>query len=214
MPPAWPRRWPNCAPGALQATRAWTTAWRAAVAAWPRPSRQRWPVMIEHRSARHDLVWLQPGSASRATALPLPPLSADDAITRLAEWIDAGRPLVVARQPAHLAPGRLRLGLPLPASEGKLRLAFDVPRAAVLRGAPPPPLAAVPEHLPRRWHASLDALLASPAILAANPRVFGSAAMQAVTGIECVSEESDLDLLLAPANREAALAALAALAHI
>src|SRR5690606_41411581 len=52
------------------------------------------------------------------------------------------------------------------------------------------------------------------AILAANPRVFGSAAMQAVTGIECVSEESDLDLLLAPASREAALAALAALAHI
>ncbi len=170
--------------------------------------------MSERHTARHDLVWLESGSASRATALPLPPLSAGDAITRLAEWIGAGRPLVVARQPAHLPPGRMRLGLPLPVSEGKLRLAFDVPRAAILRRAAPPPLAALPDHLPRRWRASLEALLACPAIRAANPRAFGSAAMQAVTGIECVSEESDLDLLLAPASREAALATLAALARI
>lgn len=170
--------------------------------------------MIERGTARHDLVWLQAGSARRATALTLPPLSADDAIGRLAAWIDAGRPLVVARQPAHLPPGRLRLGLPLPASEGKLRLAFDVPRAAVLRRAPPPPLSALASQLPRRWRTTLDALLACAAIRATNPRAFGSAGMQAVTGIKCIGDDSDLDLLLAPTSREAALAALAALVRI
>jgi phosphoribosyl-dephospho-CoA transferase len=170
--------------------------------------------MAERRAARHDLVWLEPGSARAARALPLPPLSTDDALSRLADWIDAGRPLVVARQPADLPPGRLRLGLPLPASQGKLRLAFDVPRAAVLRSAPPPPLAALADHLPRRWRGTLEALLACPAIRAADPRAFGSAGMQAVTGEDCVGDDSDLDLLLAPASREAALAALATLSRI
>jgi phosphoribosyl-dephospho-CoA transferase len=170
--------------------------------------------MPEVTTARHDLVWLAPGSEHAAHALPSAALPAQEAISRLGEWIAAGRPLVVARQPLTLSPGRMLLGLPLPASQGKLRLGFDVPRATVLRSAPPPPLAALREHLPASWRPTLDALLECPTIRATNPRAFGSAGMQAVTGVHCIEDGSDLDLLLAPASRDAALAALASLTRI
>lgn len=168
--------------------------------------------MAELAPARHDLVWLQPGCADKLR--PLPCAGRIDAPARLAEWIDAGRPLVFARQPAELPPGRVLLGLPLPPSAGKHRIACEAPVSLIARRAPPPPLSAIAALLPADWQPTLQAIGREAAITEARPRAFGSAAMHALTGLECLNPASDLDLLLAPSSREAALRALDALARI
>src|SRR5690606_12820781 len=116
---------------------------------------------------RHDLVWLETGVEARA--LPGSCVAVEDAGARLADWIAAGRPLVIARQPRKLPPGRIVLGLPLPPSVGKHRIAFDVPAASIARSEPPPLLAQMAGRLPRAWQPAIDALLADPDIRAAEP---------------------------------------------
>lgn len=170
--------------------------------------------MAELAPARHDLVWLDAEAAAHARALPGGAAAVPDATARLAAWAAAGRPLVLSRQPRELAPGRTLLGLPLPPSDGKHRIAFDVPTARIARRAPPPPLGAIASLLPAQWQTTLRTLTGHADIAATAPRAFGSAAMQAITGIACIGEDSDLDLLLQPRSRGAALRALDALAAI
>lgn len=170
--------------------------------------------MTEPRPARHDLVWLCADAPAHARALPGCGATLSDADTRLAAWTGAGRPLVVSRQPRELAPGRTLLGLPLPPSDGKHRIAFDVPTSRIARRAPPPPLRAIAGLLPAEWQTTLQALNAHADITATSPRAFGSAAMQAITGLACLGEDSDLDLLLTPASRAGAERALDALGAI
>lgn len=170
--------------------------------------------MAETARARHDLVWLETDAAAHARPMPGCGAALADAGMRLSEWTAAGRPLVLSRQPRDLAPGRTLLGLPLPPSVGKHRIAFDVPTARIARRAPPPPLHAIADLLPDEWAPTLAALTRHADIAATSPRTFGSAAMHAVTGIPYLGEDSDLDLLLQPASRDAALRALAALGDI
>lgn len=80
--------------------------------------------------------------------------------------------------------------------------------------AAPPTLAAAIGTLPPAWRQKAEALLASPAISAAQPRIYGSAAMQMLSGEPCLAVASDLDLSLSPATWQAAEAALAALATL
>lgn len=170
--------------------------------------------MAESGRSRHDLVWLEADAAAHARPMPGCGAVLADAGRRLSEWTAAGRPLVVSRQPHDLAPGRMLLGLPLPPSAGKHRLAFDVPTSRILRHAPPPPLRAIADLLPSEWRPTLDALTGHADIAAASPRAFGSAAMHAITGVACLGRDSDLDLLLSPTSRDAALRALTALGEI
>lgn len=179
---------------------------------------RRWPNalpdMADHAPARHDLIWLDAGSAELARALPGCSAEQIDPTACLRDWIDADRPLIMARQPSELAPGRSLLGLPLPPAAGKHRIAFDVPTACIARRAPPPPLLAIAAQLPEHWQTTVSALTSHADITAAQPRAFGSAAMQALTGLACLGENSDLDLMLQPASRDAALRTLDALAAI
>jgi phosphoribosyl-dephospho-CoA transferase len=170
--------------------------------------------MAESAAARHDFVWLDADAAAHARALPGCSAGLSDPGAHLAEWAAAGRPLVLSRQPRELAPGRTLLGLPLPPSAGKHRIAFDVPTSRIARRAPPPPLHAIAPLLPPEWQGTLSALTANADIAATAPRVYGSAAMHALTGVPCLGEQSDLDLLLAPTSRSAALRALDALGAI
>ena len=170
--------------------------------------------MADPAPARHDFVWLEADAGAHARAMPGCAAALVDAPARLAEWTAAGRPLVVSRQPRELAPGRTLLGLPLPPSAGKHRIAFDVPTSRIARRAPPPPLHAIADRLPESWQGTLATLIDHADIAATSPRAFGSAAMHALTGIRCLGEDSDLDLLLAPPSREAALRALDALDSI
>ncbi len=68
--------------------------------------------------------------------------------------------------------------------------------------------------LPDIWHRKLGALLASPEIIACAPRVFGSVAMQALTGLVYVTESSDLDIALTPSDWASARATIEVLSCI
>jgi phosphoribosyl-dephospho-CoA transferase len=131
---------------------------------------------------RHTLVWPQPQASWQALT--------PGAQTRLQAWFAAGHPAIVARADASEAAGMLRLGVPLPRSEGKQRLALRMHSSQLARRAPPPLLS------------QIAAACAVPALqqlasMAAGyqPRVFGSHAWQWLTGLDYVHADSDLDLL-------------------
>ncbi|HDS1652158.1 TPA: malonate decarboxylase holo-[acyl-carrier-protein] synthase [Stenotrophomonas maltophilia] len=138
---------------------------------------------MPERLPRHTLVWLPAHASWQADIAAHEP--------RLADWFAQGLPAIVARRAADDADPRLRLGVPLPPAEGKLRLALRVPAHDVLRTAAPPTLQMVLEgDLVQDWQHPLQAL---QDIAAA--RVFGAFAWQHLTGLHYVHARSDIDLL-------------------
>ncbi|AVH89555.1 malonate decarboxylase holo-[acyl-carrier-protein] synthase [Stenotrophomonas maltophilia] len=138
---------------------------------------------MPERLPRHTLVWLPAHARWQADIAAHEP--------RLGDWFAQGLPAIVARRAADDADPRLRLGVPLPPAEGKLRLALRVPAHDVLRTAAPPTLQAVLEgDLVQDWQRPLQAL---QDIAAA--RVFGAFAWQHLTGLHYVHARSDIDLL-------------------
>ncbi|MBI2308096.1 MAG: malonate decarboxylase holo-[acyl-carrier-protein] synthase [Rhodocyclales bacterium] len=170
--------------------------------------------MPERVPARHDLAWLDRDAAGAARLAAPACIAEREAQALLADWLRRGHPLIVTSQPAGVeAPTELRLGLALPPAQGKRRLAFFIPRRSVQALTPPPALADAAPALPLRWQPALLALQSMAAVAACAPRVYGSAAIQVSTGEACLGDDSDLDLLLAPTDWNAALAACAALAE-
>jgi len=170
--------------------------------------------------ARHDVAWLTPDGWQHVLATAAPDTPAHAAITR---WADADWPLVVRRRDdtehaeapaATQAPGLAIphaparaviyaddafLGLAAPpdaASGAKLRLPLRVPARHIARHSPPLPLDAVVHALPGRWQAPFARLAEDSASL--DLRVFGSLALQALTGQAYLRETSDIDLLFRP----------------
>jgi phosphoribosyl-dephospho-CoA transferase len=138
---------------------------------------------MPERLPRHTLVWLSAHAGWQAD------IAAHE--SRLADWFAQGLPAIVARRAADDADPRLRLGVPLPPAEGKLRVALRVPAGDVLRTAPPPTLQAVLESdLAPDWQRALQALQNI-----AEARVFGAFAWQHLTGLPYVHARSDIDLL-------------------
>ncbi|MCU1003338.1 malonate decarboxylase holo-[acyl-carrier-protein] synthase [Stenotrophomonas maltophilia] len=138
---------------------------------------------MPERLPRHTLVWLSAHAGWQADIAAHEP--------RLADWFAQGLPAIVARRAADDADPRLRLGVPLPPAEGKLRLALRVPAHDVLRTAPPPSLQSVLEgDLVQDWQRPVQAL---QDIAAA--RVFGAFAWQYLSGLRYVHARSDIDLL-------------------
>lgn len=169
----------------------------------------------ELRFARHDLVWLSAPGWSDACARA----SEADA-TALARWQQNDWPAIVRRRDADLPggatpgqPDQVCLGIPLPpdpVSGVKPRIALRVPHHAVRRSTPPRPLfscvgAAEP------WQAQLGVFCDRTADL--GLRVFGSLAMQAITGLPCFTPRSDIDLLFAPRSVAQLERGLELLAH-
>ncbi|MDV2453181.1 malonate decarboxylase holo-[acyl-carrier-protein] synthase [Xanthomonas hortorum] len=138
-------------------------------------------------SGRHALVWLHPDARWQALTPGAQP--------RLQQWFAAGLPAVVARGDGSEVPGTLRLGVPLPPSEGKQRLALTAHVADIARSTAPLLLDAVIAHAPTDMQPALQALLKQTHANALQPRVFGSFAWQALTGLAYVHAQSDLDLL-------------------
>ncbi|MEN5425519.1 malonate decarboxylase holo-[acyl-carrier-protein] synthase [Stenotrophomonas pennii] len=136
---------------------------------------------------RHDLVWIDP----QATWTTLSP----QAEPRLRAWLQARLPLVVARRDPAVDGAQLRLGVPLPLDEGRHRLSLRVGHDAVVRHAPPLRLTEVIDALSAPWRPALQALQQRCAAQALFPRVFGSHAWQAITGLDYLHAGSDLDLL-------------------
>ena len=141
----------------------------------------------QERLRRHDLVFV-----SAAAWRSLIETRGDLAVEPLiAGWVDHGWPLIARRVMPGELPG-LALGLPLPPSHGKRRLAFGLPREALVSHAPPPLLRDAIGAAPPAWWQTLERLIA----LDADVRIFGSLAWQFLTGLDYLTARSDLDVLL------------------
>jgi phosphoribosyl-dephospho-CoA transferase len=169
-----------------------------------------WPAPLpELQLRRHDVVQLhRTASASRPrndfNSVPFPIVD---------EWIALGRPFV-ARRPSACDGAGLPLGLPLPPSLGKARIAITVPREAIATVAPPPTLLEIQSFAPPAWRSTLDQIVALCTKLDIGLRAFGSLAWQCLTGLEYLSPASDIDLLFLSARRCAVAPLIGGLAEI
>ena len=142
---------------------------------------------------RHALVWLTADGWRAAIAAALP-----EHKPALTQWQRQNWPVVVRRLDADTAPGEVCLGLPLPPDDAgvKVRIALRTaaPHIALASGALDLH-AALPSS--GAWHAELSRLCdAAPGL-----RVFGSLAMQTLTGLPYISASSDVDVLFHPASQ-------------
>ena len=165
-------------------------------------------MMTDTQLERHTLVWLAaPGWDAARAAAPLAQHAA------LSSWQQHDWPVVVRRTDVDTAPDQLDLGLPLPpdaATGAKLRIALRASRKHVDRTAPPLALAAA-SHTASPWREQLDQLHHEAG--ESDLRVFGSRAMQALTGLPYVRPTSDIDLLFRPASQRQLHTVLALLAR-
>ena len=155
---------------------------------------------------RHAM--LTPSCAAWGQALVVRPDLAR--LPLVAGWADRGFPLVLRRRvpedPVHALP----LGLPLPPSHGKARVAVAMPASGLIQQAPPPLLAEARGQAPPHWQRTIDGVLE----LAPRTRCFGSLAWAHLTGLAYLTETSDLDLIWdTPAEPDRFLDQLTTLAH-
>lgn len=109
----------------------------------------------------------------------------------VAGWARAGHPLIVRRPTCSDTVGMIPLGLPLPPSHGKRRIAISIPAADIVVSAPPPLLVDAAAAAPAAWGETINLLLK----LLPGTRTYGSLAWQHLTGLPYLSDSSDLDLL-------------------
>jgi phosphoribosyl-dephospho-CoA transferase len=159
--------------------------------------------------ARHDLVWLTQRGWQQALATV--PARCSEALDR---WQQAGWPAVVRRADVGLAPDQLSIGLALPPDPvdgAKTRIACRVPVAEVRQHSLALPLAQARAAAPQPWRQWLEALERQAAVQGLAIRVYGSVALQALTGQAYLTAASDIDLLLHPATPAQLYSALALL---
>jgi phosphoribosyl-dephospho-CoA transferase len=158
---------------------------------------------------RHDLVWLTPQGWDTA----LRPL--DGAPLALAErWRTRALPVVVRRLEPDTPPDLLCFGIPAPPdphSGQKVRLGFAASRSHVARVSPALPLDDA--DAPVAWQPGLASLRIALRAAGVDCRVFGSLAMQTLTGDHYLGANSDVDLLLRPLNGAQLEAGLALVAR-
>jgi phosphoribosyl-dephospho-CoA transferase len=140
---------------------------------------------------RHDLIFVNPKSW-RAMLATRGDLAADPLVAR---WVENGWPLIGRRATPCEVHG-VPLGLPLPPFAGKRRLSFLMQAEDIVSTSPPPALRSVIPVAPRAWWPTLVGLDELASQHAVEARVFGSLAWRALTGLDYLTDRSDLDLLL------------------
>jgi phosphoribosyl-dephospho-CoA transferase len=156
--------------------------------------------------ARHDLVWLT--SRGWEGVLASAPVEAVDA---LVAWRHALWPAVVRRADVDLAQGEVAIGFALPprvADGGKLRVACRVELSDIGRRTRALPLVGALDAVPAAWRRALAALEREAAEAGLGLAVYGSVALEALTGQRYLTPASDIDLLLRPLNRAQLMAGL------
>lgn len=154
--------------------------------------------------ARHDLAWLTDDGWQHALSAAPAGTPAHRAMTR---WAGARWPLVVRRRDippqadAEIAAGSetVSLGLAAPPDSvtgAKLRLPLTIPARHIARHCAPLRLEDVAHALPAIWLPPFARLRTAGAGL--DLRVFGSLALQALTGLPYLHQNSDIDLLFRP----------------
>jgi phosphoribosyl-dephospho-CoA transferase len=158
---------------------------------------------------RHDLVRLTPEGWERAQH------GLSGAARELAErWGARDLPAVVRRTEPGTPLDRLCLGIPAPPdalSGQKLRVGFAVERRHVANVRPA--LALDEAVVPAAWQPAFTRLREALHGAGIDCRVFGSVAMQTLTGESYLRPESDIDLLLRPTSSAQLDAGLDLLRH-
>lgn len=149
------------------------------------------PAAAWREPARHDLLRLtRDGWASLAGREPALATTA-----WLPLWAARDFPVMRRRAQPGDDPFLLPVAVALPAAFGRARPAFQVARADVAVVQRPPALVDVLPRLPDRLRARAIAALSAAGTDGPTTHLFGSAMWQAVTGLDCLHERSDLDLL-------------------
>ncbi|MDA9526929.1 MULTISPECIES: malonate decarboxylase holo-[acyl-carrier-protein] synthase [unclassified Bradyrhizobium] len=150
-----------------------------------------WPCKHGERSpGRHDLVFVSP-AGWRAMLEARGDLATDALVAR---WSKMGWP-AIRRRALPCEEAGLALGLPLPPSAGKKRISLLVDIDHVVSVARPPSLRQARAYAPRNWWPTLDRLDRLELRHSVDARVFGSLAWQSLTGLDYVTDRSDLDVL-------------------
>jgi len=92
----------------------------------------------------------------------------------------------------------IAVGLALPPAQGKHRIALAVAARDIARYTPPLRLADAIAHAPAAWQPALAELDAAAIHIDLELRVFGSLAWQALSGLNYLTPQSDVDLLWHP----------------
>ena len=165
---------------------------------------------------RHQLVWLDAQAWQRVLAASTETSAWDaQAMECLQHWADQDLPLVVTRQPhgwsGHLADEALILGVAAPSCWGRRRLFVEARIADVRRRGRFPRACDISALLPPQTFADWTALCVALESLGTETRVYGSHGWQQLTGLACLRDGSDIDLLVAvdsPRQADAAVALL------
>lgn len=145
--------------------------------------------------ARHTLVWVRPQSREAVASQ----ISVGGTHSRVAAWLAADRPLVVARQPCgEVLSNTIAVGLALPPMLGKGRIALNVFPSDIARHTLPLKLTEAIAYAPAGWQPALAELDTSAKDIGIELRVFGSLAWQALSGLPYLTPQSDIDLLWHP----------------
>lgn len=144
-----------------------------------------------HSWIRHELIRVAP-PLWRQVLSSRPDL---EALPMLRDWADRGWPVIVRRRAVDEGPDSVPVGVPLPPTANKARIALTLPRTAALQRSSLPPLSAVKHTADRAWWRTIDALVALGARLGVTPASFGSLFWQHTTGLAYLSCQSDLDVL-------------------
>lgn len=139
---------------------------------------------------RHDLAYLYPAAEYRLLS-PVQCPAAHDALQR---WLQAQRPLVVARQPAQ-ASAQILLGLTLPPDAEPRRVSVSVNPDAVSALTPPLTLAHCVNTCTTAVAAPLKRLLRQCESHNIAVSVYGSLAWEKLSGATYRHNRSDIDLV-------------------
>jgi phosphoribosyl-dephospho-CoA transferase len=116
------------------------------------------------------------------------------------EWFQKGFPGIV-RRPCFAENKKICIGVPFPPSMGKLRLACDLPMEKIAAIKKPPTLLECRKSLPDDSAGALEKLQFELDKKKLKAYAVGSIAWETLTGINYVTENSDIDLLFIVENK-------------
>lgn len=146
--------------------------------------------------ARHKLVWLT--NTGWEAALEAAPPQQRDGILK---WHRADWPGVIRRSDADAGETEVCLGIPLPPSVvdgARLRIPIRAARTEIRKKRDPISIGEAAQVAPPVWRKPLGELAELATDEGLSTGVYGSLAMQALTGMEYVTAKSDVDMLFYP----------------
>ena len=146
---------------------------------------------LQHVWRRHDLLRVRP-DVWRAVFAALPePVK----VEVLNSWAEHEYPFIIRRYLAGESHDSVPAGVPLPPYLGKQRIAISFAREEVADRVLPVPLKTAGHLAPPAWANTINALLDLGERHNAEPYVIGSLLWEQLTGLQYLTETSDLDLL-------------------